>query len=229
MLLKGAVEIVEQPGPGFYSRLFVVEKVTGGWRLVISLSSQNDFFIITKFRMETLSSVLVSVWMFTIDLQDTYFQILVYWESRPYLRFCLEGRVYQFKPVHGFPGLHQSIRSGFGGGASERRAPSSLPGQLAGGYGVEEFPSSPSGPFSVVLRPRDCGQLEEVGLRPFDSSPVPRHGSRHNPRMGDSLSRSYVTIQGDGHVVSPPARMWQRLLGHMASLELFFPRGRTRM
>ena len=29
------------------------------------------------------------------------------------------------------------------------------------------------------------------------------------------------------HLPSPPARMWQQLLGHMASLELFLPRGST--
>ena len=29
MLQKGAVELVDQPGPGYYSRLFLVEMVTG--------------------------------------------------------------------------------------------------------------------------------------------------------------------------------------------------------
>ena len=61
MLLKGAVEIVEQPGPGFYSGLFIVEKVTGGWRSVIDLSSLNNFVTIMKFRMETATSLLWSV------------------------------------------------------------------------------------------------------------------------------------------------------------------------
>ena len=32
MLEKGALEIVADPGFGFYSRLFLVEKATGGWR-----------------------------------------------------------------------------------------------------------------------------------------------------------------------------------------------------
>ena len=38
MLAKGALEIALDPGPGFYSRLFLVEKASGGWRPVISLS-----------------------------------------------------------------------------------------------------------------------------------------------------------------------------------------------
>ena len=34
MISKGALERVPDPGPGFYSRLFLVEKVSGGWRPV---------------------------------------------------------------------------------------------------------------------------------------------------------------------------------------------------
>ena len=43
MLAKGALEIARDPGPGFYSRLFLVEKATGGWRPVIDLSHLNAF------------------------------------------------------------------------------------------------------------------------------------------------------------------------------------------
>ena len=38
MISKGALERVPDPGPGFYSHLFLVEKVSGGWRPVIELS-----------------------------------------------------------------------------------------------------------------------------------------------------------------------------------------------
>ena len=43
MLAKGAIEIARDPGPGFYSRLFLVEKASGGWRPVIDLSHLNEF------------------------------------------------------------------------------------------------------------------------------------------------------------------------------------------
>ena len=43
MILKGALEIVPDPGPDFYSRLFLVEKTSGGWRPVINLSPLNEF------------------------------------------------------------------------------------------------------------------------------------------------------------------------------------------
>ena len=103
MLLKRAAEIVEQPGPGFYGRLFLAENVTEGWRPVIDLSSLHNFVVIMKFSMETVAPVQGSVcrrdWMFAIDLQDSYFQIPVHRESCPYLPFYLEGHVYQFKAL----------------------------------------------------------------------------------------------------------------------------------
>ena len=50
MLAKGALEIVLDPGPGFYSRLFLVEKATGGWCPVIDLSTPEWVCSLTLFR-----------------------------------------------------------------------------------------------------------------------------------------------------------------------------------
>ena len=61
MLEKGAVEVVDDPGLGFYSRLFLVEKATGGWRPVIDLSPLNGFVLQTLFKMETVASVLSAI------------------------------------------------------------------------------------------------------------------------------------------------------------------------
>ena len=80
MLLKGALEPVDQ-----------LSLVTGCWRPVIDLLALNGYFMLTKFKMETVASVLGSIrrgdWMFLLDLKDTYFQIPVHLESQPYLRF----------------------------------------------------------------------------------------------------------------------------------------------
>ena len=63
---KGAIESASLE-PGFYSRLFVTPKVTGGWRPVIDLSHLNCFV-----EMETAQSVLQSLrprdWMVSLDL-----------------------------------------------------------------------------------------------------------------------------------------------------------------
>ena len=61
MLAKEALEIALDPGPGFYSHLFLGEKASVGWRPVIDLSHLSKFVQLTLFKMETVASVLLSV------------------------------------------------------------------------------------------------------------------------------------------------------------------------
>ena len=100
MLAKGALEIARDPGPGFYSCLFLVEKASGGWRPVIDLSHLNEFVHLTRFKMETVASVLLSVregdFLASLDLKDTYFQIPIHPSSRKLLRFTSEYRALYF-------------------------------------------------------------------------------------------------------------------------------------
>ena len=100
LLQKGAVEPAS-PGPGFYSRMFVVTKALGGWRPIIDLSTLNHSVLKTKFHMETIQSVLLSVrrgnWMVSIDLKDAYLQVPIHPSSRKYLRFVAGGKAYQFR------------------------------------------------------------------------------------------------------------------------------------
>ena len=99
MLAKGALEIARDPDPGFYSRLFLVEKASGGWRPVIDLSHLNEFVQLTPFKTETVASVLLSVrerdFLAFLDLKDAYFQIPIH----PSLRFTSKGTVYQFRAL----------------------------------------------------------------------------------------------------------------------------------
>ena len=82
MLSKHTIELVDDQVRAIYNRLFLVKKVTGGWRPVIDLLALNQFVVLIKFRMETMVSVLTSVrkgnFMFSIDLKDTYVQIPVH-------------------------------------------------------------------------------------------------------------------------------------------------------
>ena len=102
MMTKGVLEIVSDPDPGFYSRLFLVEKSSDGWRPVIDLSPLNEFIQQTPFRMETPNSVLLAVrkndFLASIDLKDACFQIPVHPSSRK-LRFVSNDTVYQFKAL----------------------------------------------------------------------------------------------------------------------------------
>ena len=70
---KSAVEPAT-PSPGYYSRMFVVQKESGAWRPIIDLSLLNKSVVGTKFHMETVKTVLAAVragdWMFSPDMKD---------------------------------------------------------------------------------------------------------------------------------------------------------------
>ena len=103
MLDKRAIEEVVSPGPGYYSRLFVVPKPNGKWRPIIDLKRLNRMTVIPKFKMETVQSVMSSLtkgnFAFSIDLSDAYFHIPIHPRSRKYLRICFAGRVFQFRAL----------------------------------------------------------------------------------------------------------------------------------
>ena len=61
MLEKGAVEIVHNQVPIFYSILFLVEKTTGGWKSIVSLSSLNAYTAISDFKLETVTFALAAI------------------------------------------------------------------------------------------------------------------------------------------------------------------------
>ena len=97
---KGAVQLAP-PTPGYYSRMFVVQKASGSWRPIIDLSVLNHHVEFTPFHMETPQSVLRAVrhgdWMISLDLADAYLQVPIAEESRKYLRFVTSEGVFQFQ------------------------------------------------------------------------------------------------------------------------------------
>ena len=103
LLSKGAVEEIIPECPGYYSRIFLVPKKNGKFRLIIDLSVLNHFVYTQTFKMETQRKVKDAVqlndWAFSLDLTDAYLHIPIHHRSRKYLRFTLGGRVYQFKAL----------------------------------------------------------------------------------------------------------------------------------
>ncbi|CAG2227706.1 unnamed protein product [Mytilus edulis] len=105
MLQKAAIEEVSilTLSPGFYSRLFLVPKKTGGMRPVIDLSILNKFLIVPHFKMETnrsiRASILPGMWTTSLDLSDAYFHIPISKTYRKYLRFVWNNKVFQFKAL----------------------------------------------------------------------------------------------------------------------------------
>ena len=91
---------VDSPGPGFYSRIFVVPKRNGKLRPVIDLSALNKFVVKTPFRMETAKSIRLAVrpgdWATSVHLTDAYFHICSAESSPEYLRFVWQGTTYEW-------------------------------------------------------------------------------------------------------------------------------------
>ena len=100
MLQKNAISEIPPDTQGFYSNVFLVHKVSGGWRPVIDLNQLNAHIDAPHFHMHTKSSVLNTVkredYAFKIDLQDAYFHVLIHPDNRKYLRFAFQNKVYQF-------------------------------------------------------------------------------------------------------------------------------------
>ena len=101
---KGALEPVEKPDtPGFYSRIFLVPKSSGGWRPVIDLSVLNLHLKKKPFKMETAESIRSALprgaWAGSFDLQDAYFHVPIHPNSRKFLRTCFRGQVFQFRSL----------------------------------------------------------------------------------------------------------------------------------
>nr|KAG5707751.1 hypothetical protein BaRGS_003326 [Batillaria attramentaria] len=104
LLQKQATELVGSvSSPAFYSRLFVVPKPGGKWRPVIDLSALNAFLHAPHFRMETAAAVRagtrVGDFAVSLDLSDAYLHVPMHTASRRYLRFAIDGSVYQFKAL----------------------------------------------------------------------------------------------------------------------------------
>ncbi|KAJ1149390.1 hypothetical protein NDU88_002200, partial [Pleurodeles waltl] len=102
LLSKGAVALVpeQERGQGCYSRYFLIPKKDGWLRPILDLRILNWFLKQEKFKMLTLSQVLLALnegdWMVSVDLQDAYFHIPILKSHRKYLRFVVGLQHYQF-------------------------------------------------------------------------------------------------------------------------------------
>ncbi|CAC5394844.1 unnamed protein product [Mytilus coruscus] len=101
-LEKGAIEKVPQSeiGQGVYSTLFLVPKKTKDLRPVVNLKPLHQYLVKEHFKMDTLTKVLTFVkpqdWALSLDLKDAYLHVPIHKSNLKYLRFCIQGNMYQF-------------------------------------------------------------------------------------------------------------------------------------
>lgn len=105
LLEKAAIEPVPfaQRQQGFYSTFFLVPKKSGELRAVINLRPLNQYLKTQHFKMDTMKTVLNLVqkgdWAISVDLKDAYFHILIHPKHKKFLRFCIQGKAYQYRAL----------------------------------------------------------------------------------------------------------------------------------
>ena len=245
MEMKGAIEVVRTPSPGFYSRLFLVPKAGGTWRPIIDLSVLNTHIQCPSFKMETNGSLLKALqkgqWLIILDLKDAYFHIPIHPSYRQYLRFCHEGVVWQFQALPF--GLNTAPRV-----FTEVTAPVVAYAHLNGVSLHVYLDDWLLNPISEELAKQQtqwlldlCARLgwvvnvEKSSLTPshvdstfylgisLDTSVGLAYPSERRIERWLSISEDFLAGQAQ------PALLWLRLLGHLASLEKLVPYGRLRI
>lgn len=90
-----------QPCSGQYiSRVFMIPKPNGKMRFILNLKGLNKFISTKHFKLEDIRTALKLIskecYIATLDLKDAYFLINIHPESRKYLRFIIDGKMYEF-------------------------------------------------------------------------------------------------------------------------------------
>ncbi len=77
LLEKGAV--VTAQGEGFLSGIFLIPKISGGYRPIINLKGLNSFIAYRHFKMEGIQTIRQTIregdWLAKIDLKDAYLSV----------------------------------------------------------------------------------------------------------------------------------------------------------
>ena len=220
-----------------------MEKAAGGWRPVIDLSHLNDFVQLTSFKMETVASVLLSVregdFLASLDLKDAYFQIPIHGSSRKLLRFMSEGTVYQFKALcFGLSTAPQVFIRVFAAVSAWAHSCGIRLLRYLDDWLV--LSSSEKKAKESIRELLSLCRTLGIVINEKKSDLVPSQSAKYLGMTIDtgagkvfpSLARveKFLTVaERFCSMQSPPAQLWQVILGHLASLERLVPHGRLRM
>ena len=242
MLAKGALEIARDPGPGFYSCLFLVEKASGGWRPVISLSPErvrpadsvqdgNSRFCTVICQRGGFSSFPGSEGRVFADPNPSIFEeaieVHVGGDSLP-----VPSPV--FRSVDCSPGLHRVFAA---------------VSVWAHSHGIRLLrylddwlvlsSSEREAKQAVQLLLSLCCTLEIV-INEKKSDLVPSQTEKYLGMIIDTeagkvfpplarVEKFLMVGESFCTMAAPPAQLWQVILGHLPSLKRLVPHGRLRM
>lgn len=243
LLQKEAIEVVEASTLGFYSRLFLAPKKSGAWRPVIDLKPLNQFLTPPKFKMETVHSIMEAMqpnsWCTSLDLQDAFLHIPVAQRHRRYLRFRVGDAHYQFKALPFGLGTSPYV---FSRVVKTVGAYAHVRGLCLIQYlddwnlscGTEQTCALWTAWLLELIEalgllvnlPKsdlDPAQLIQfIGIL-FDLILAMARPAEHRVEKFMELMKHFLKRQPQ------TAESWQRILGHMNSLDLLVPRGRLNM
>jgi hypothetical protein len=100
LLEKGAIVECEHEPDEFVNNIFLRPKKNGSWRMILNLKPLNEHVVYTKFKMDTLKTVLPLVkpncYMTSLDLKDAYYSVKIAEEHQKYLKFHWGDQLYKF-------------------------------------------------------------------------------------------------------------------------------------
>lgn len=100
LLNIGAISECKPSSDQYVSRVFLVPKANGKMRFILNLKSLNKHINTQHFKLEDIRTCLKLIsydcYVATLDLKDAYFLINIHPESRKFLRFLVDDKIYQF-------------------------------------------------------------------------------------------------------------------------------------
>ena len=100
LVAKNCIREMLPKEEGFFSRVFLVPKRSGNFRLVIDLSELNRLLAPVTFQMDTLAKVkqaaMPGMWATSLDLKDAYHHIPIHERSQQFLCFQVGNRRFRY-------------------------------------------------------------------------------------------------------------------------------------
>ncbi|KAL0152613.1 hypothetical protein M9458_052336 [Cirrhinus mrigala] len=235
LLAKDTIEPVPpaEMKSGFYSPYFIIPKKTGGLRPILDLRVLNRSLHRLPFKISTSKRIISCLRLqdrfAAIDLKDAYFHVSILPRHRPFLRFAFEGRVFQYKVLPFGLALSPVVFTKLAEGAL---APPWELGIRILNYLDDWLIIAHSRDLLCAHRDRVLRHLSLLGLQ------VNWEKSKLSPVQSISfLGRELDSVSMMGrlteeraksvlnclslfrHKTAVPLKVFQRLLGHMASYE----------